>query len=329
MVVHTSLADLSAYADFVTHTITYKTAQAHPVQLVILIPKAIKATTPGQPIIFRIHGGGLFTGSALNPILFSQHILDLAVRENAIIVSPDYRLLPEATATDLLLDIQDAFQWLHRTSTEALRTLTNHTLSPDLTRVFVCGESAGGYLALQLSLSHPTQIRSTLLIFPMIDITSPWFTTPFHKQLLEFPQFPPEMLSKHKADVASGARPPVRSSDLLFAQAPLMAIAVQQGLYAEYLPASDASLHPLARLRDGAKLPAGGVLVLHGSQDSVVPVQGSRLFAEVVRETNPEAKIWVVERDGDHGFENEMGLLGEDAEWLRQAYRPVVEAWLA
>lgn len=47
------------------------------------------------------------TGASLIPLFFANWILDLALLNGGIIVSADYRFIPEATGTDILIDTFD------------------------------------------------------------------------------------------------------------------------------------------------------------------------------------------------------------------------------
>ena len=78
-----------------------------------------------------------------------QRLLDICLTNSAIFIAPDYRLLPEATAAEVLDDVEDFWHWLHNT----LPTLTmTWNAFPDLTRLACTGQSAGGYLAVQSAL---------------------------------------------------------------------------------------------------------------------------------------------------------------------------------
>ena len=70
-------------------------------------------------------------------------MLELAEAENAIIVDPAYRLLPEASGSDVLRDVEDFWAWVH-TSLAATITSLHQGLTIDLDRIAACGESAGG-----------------------------------------------------------------------------------------------------------------------------------------------------------------------------------------
>jgi acetyl esterase/lipase len=66
----------------------------------------------GHPVLVRFHGGFLITGAALYPDFIPQWSLDYCRQHNAILVAPDYRLLPESNGVDILDDLDDFWKWL-------------------------------------------------------------------------------------------------------------------------------------------------------------------------------------------------------------------------
>lgn len=84
------------------------------------------------------------TGSSRYAPWFSSWILDYAERSDAIIVSPNYRLLPEATGDDILQDINDFWNWLHEGGlSECLKMAGYVDLTVELSQILLLGESAG------------------------------------------------------------------------------------------------------------------------------------------------------------------------------------------
>lgn len=84
------------------------------------------------------------TGSSRYAPWFSSWILDYAERSDAIIVSPNYRLLPEATGDDILQDINDFWNWLHEGGlSECLKMAGYVDLTVELSQLLLLGESAG------------------------------------------------------------------------------------------------------------------------------------------------------------------------------------------
>lgn len=83
-------------------------------------------------------------GSSLFLPWLSDWVLELALKEQAIIVSPDYRLLPESQGSDILNDMDDFWKWLIAGGIESgLRSGGFGGITTDVTRTLVLGESAG------------------------------------------------------------------------------------------------------------------------------------------------------------------------------------------
>lgn len=138
-----SAAPLPRYDAFEIHDVTYKTVKGHPIGASVLLPKDVR---PGQhPLLVRFHGGGLVEGVRLGD-WFRPWILDFCAAESAIVVTPDYRLLPEATGYDILDDLRDFWAWIAERLSGELHDI-KHGLAVDLATVAVSGESAGLFRA--------------------------------------------------------------------------------------------------------------------------------------------------------------------------------------
>jgi triacylglycerol lipase len=114
-----------------------------------------------RPCILHMHGGGFVTGSAamMDPVHRA-----LALEQDCIIVSVDYRLAPETPFPGGIEDCYAALAWL---CNEAPR------IGVDTRRIGVMGESAGGGLAAALALLARDRKEYGLLfqhlIYPMLD----------------------------------------------------------------------------------------------------------------------------------------------------------------
>ncbi|GLA81452.1 hypothetical protein AtubIFM56815_005103 [Aspergillus tubingensis] len=128
----------------------YKTVSGTPLETTILIPKNAQ----------------------------SRKIIQLAESHGAIIVTPNYRLIPESKGIDILDDVKDFWAWLHSSlPTEVGRARKG--LSPQLSKVAVAGESAGGYLSLQSAFLFPeARISVVLAQYATLDIDSPFYNPP-------------------------------------------------------------------------------------------------------------------------------------------------------
>lgn len=88
--------------------------------------------------------------------------------------------------------------------------------------------------------------------------------------------------------------------------------------------------YPLERLEDpDIQIPPGGVVILHGREDSVVPLRGSERFVTGARQVtlgrSGSGNATITVRDGDHGFDLDSRL---DEPWLQDAFRNAVQAWI-
>lgn len=117
--------------------------------------------TPGSAAVFFIHGGGMTLGN-----LDYEHGLAVKICEelDVLVVSTGYRKAPEHAHPAQVEDCYAALAWMG-TNAEALKF--------DPTRLAVYGGSAGGNLALAVSLKardmrHP-QVAYTMAPYPMVD----------------------------------------------------------------------------------------------------------------------------------------------------------------
>ena len=145
----------------------YKIAESHEIKAAVLIPKDLK---PGShPVIFHVHGGFLTTAHSLFAPFFSPCAIELALQCSAVIVSPDYRLLPTANGVaDVLEDLEDFWQWTRSNLPKVLELRAPGHLI-DLSQALLVGGSAGGYGVVQLALSHPDDVRAVAMVYPLLD----------------------------------------------------------------------------------------------------------------------------------------------------------------
>lgn len=115
----------------------------------------------GTTVLLYIHGGGMVMGTAeMNAPLNA----DLALRNDMLVVSVDYRLAPEVPFPGPQEDCYAAIAWLHAHA---------ERLKIDTDRIIVWGDSAGGGLAAALALMVRDRgeyaLRGQILIYPMLD----------------------------------------------------------------------------------------------------------------------------------------------------------------
>lgn len=115
------------------------------------------------PIIVFFHGGGWVSCGLETHDNLCRRLANLSA---CAVVSVDYRLAPEAPFPAALDDARAALQWVHAQATQ---------LSIDPHRLAVCGDSAGGNLAVACTLlardpaENLPRISHQLLFYPVID----------------------------------------------------------------------------------------------------------------------------------------------------------------
>jgi acetyl esterase/lipase len=258
---------------------------------------------------------------------WSHWLSDLAIEENAIIISPNYRLLPSVTSTQIYEDIEDFWTWVHSSALTDL--LAAHSTEADLSRILSAGESAGGLLSIYLALAH--EIRACTAAYPLVDLSSEAFTKP--RTVLPFGVHQAESLIQETIDsIPAGVQ---ESSVETQARLSFMLAAIEHGVLGGLYERGTGGLlrearYPSIRLgSSGVKAPVGGFAIIHGKQDSVVPVKQSEVFVELAREvfkgTSGGENIVLTVRDGEHGFDADARY---EESWLRETLEAAVRAWL-
>jgi acetyl esterase/lipase len=85
-------------------------------------------------------------------------------------VTPDYRLIPEATAHEAVADALDAYNWVRQSLSQALGMKIGPVIS--------AGSSAGAYLALTSASMTSIKPDALVLIYGMLDPISERYTKP-------------------------------------------------------------------------------------------------------------------------------------------------------
>ena len=93
-----------------------------------------------RDVIFHLTGGGFFAHIIASDL---PYLLDWSAKTSAVVICPEYALLPEHTFPHALHQVEDVYRAL--TSDSAV-----HTLGFETNRIVVTGESAGGNLAAAL-----------------------------------------------------------------------------------------------------------------------------------------------------------------------------------
>jgi acetyl esterase/lipase len=338
-----SHASSPKYAPFTVLSTSYKSVNDHPIQVYALVPKLLLANiTPASssaaaggskptpsPVIVKFHGGFLVTGDALYDDWFPQWLVDYALQHTAVVVLPNHRLLPEATGREIVDDVHDFWTWL-RDEFPAYLGAEAAGLEVDLAKVLVTGESAGGYLSIQSALGSSGGLASaSIATYPVLDVGSRFYTEEYEKAVLGAPTVPKDVFASHVAAVEEDARngkKRVVTSATPPDRLPFALSVVQQGLYRKLL-GEEKILYPLERVDDVDGQDVLPILIIHGSEDSAVPVEGSEKWVEKARAKFGDGKVALIVQPGEHGFDTNPSVTLETP-WLKDGLIRITEAWL-
>lgn len=155
-------------------TTSYKAINDHPISVDVQIPKNAKLGK--HPLLIRFHGGGLvrhlislfkkhdndsakITGASMFLGFYAPWIMDYAIAYEAVVVSPNYRLLPESTGLAIMEDLSDFWKWTLGGLQTLVSSKTGGRVEVDLSKTLVQGESSGKSFILSLRKSKPHMLR--------------------------------------------------------------------------------------------------------------------------------------------------------------------------
>ncbi len=247
-----------------------------------------------RPTILWIHGGALIMGSR------SQLALDQVehyLKAGYNVVAIDYRLAPETKLPAIIEDLQDAYRWVCDQGPNLFHA--------DPHRIAVIGHSAGGYLTLMAGFCVNPRPKALISFYGYGDITGAWYSRPdpFYNQQ---PAVAPAEAYSAVGDtmVTESGAGSSRGRFYLYCR--------QQGLWPKLVAGYDPDTEPHAI---APFCPVHNVtkeypptLLLHGAQDTDVPVEQSVLMAQVLERQEVVHQLIILPNHG-HGFVGSGGGL--------------------
>jgi acetyl esterase/lipase len=228
------------------------------------------------------------------------------------VVSPDYRLRPEAEPLEIIQDIKDFWAWLN-TSLPGLSYA-----NVDLCNISLCGESAGGWLAAQsVELGWAQNVKALMLQYPagLDPGANPYSLKAF---FATGQRMPLSIIEEHLAGVPEGS---IVTRTPFGTRMHLAMCMMQNGIFT---PTGDESqqMDPLKNLETMAVMPP--VMLFHGKQDMHVSWESSRNWADRLRTLKPDTPLCCVFRQGEHVMDREVGL---QTPWMREPVAFVERYW--
>ncbi|KAI0134145.1 alpha/beta-hydrolase [Xylariales sp. AK1849] len=285
----------------------YKAIGYQPIGVHILIPKG--SPSGKRPLLVRIHGGGFSEGKSDS--FLRTWILELALKHKALLVTPDYRLMPEGDLSDIIEDMRDFWQWVET----ALPKMPG--IEVDVNNLAIVGESAGGYLTAQTALlGMKKHVRVLMIQYPLLDIEG-------HLKWLEgspeSQKVPVSFLDEH---IARSIPEHLVTRIPYGWRVKLIYSIMQNGRLANV--SKDTYLDPMKSLDSAGAMPP--VFLFHGTGDTSVRWEGSRDWADKLKRLHPDTPLHLVFREGEHCFDQEDTL---ETPWLKDPIEFVERFWPA
>ncbi|KAF9696683.1 hypothetical protein EKO04_005378 [Ascochyta lentis] len=303
------------FDSFDIYRTSYKKVNDQDIEAGILVPKNLSPGT--HPVLVKFHGGGLVTGDCIYAPWFAAYFVPLIHRTNSIVVSPNYRLIPEHSGADILEDLAAFWTWFRSGGLTSYLASQGVAAELDFDRVLASGDSAGGYMALMSGLLQPKgSIKAILAQYPMTD----GLRREPSELFIDLPSPPSSLLDKHLAAIKPGA---IVSSCVPPARMELSYVLSAYGRYLEFF-GNDKLMWPLYLVDEKKWLPP--TWIHHGDVDTAVSIEDTKAFVgKCEKIEGTEIRLEIV-KGKDHGFDTQAK---EDEEpWLKEGLEWVEGKWL-
>jgi len=258
--------DLALLAEFKTErNIVYKTVDGKALDMILFLPN--KQVAGKMPVMLHTHGGGWGGGDKFK--VFEPAFLDtlrILLDQGIACASIEYRLtrVGKSTAVDCVSDCKDAARFL-------IKNAETYGLDPD--RIGVWGGSAGGHLSLMTGLADND-------LFPG------------DKMLADIdPKF--RCIASYYPAVSFLNLELLKGSNF---EKPRRFIPMLGGVLEEKREVA-ALLSPVEHLRKDSP----PVLLLHGDNDTILPIAQSLYFMDVAKKCGADVELLTV-KGGGHSF---------------------------
>jgi acetyl esterase/lipase len=257
-----------------------------------------------RPVVVWLHGGALMMGGREGRFPWREMILT----NGYVLVSPDYRLAPQAKLPEIIADIEDALRWLRGAGAKQFH------IDPE--RVAGMGASAGGYLTLVAGYRVNPRPRALVSLFGYGDIIGDWYTTPS--------PHPRHNRKKYtETEARQAVQGPVVSNDRERKQSHVFYdYCRQNGLWPKMVSGWDPKrepekFFPFMPVKNVTKDYPPTVLI-HGTADTDVPFEESKLMADEFKKHGVPFEFYEI-AGGEHG------LGGGDPAAIKSAYGKAFE----
>jgi acetyl esterase/lipase len=260
---------MSKFDEFHRTDLVYSTVGTHELRASVLRPKCPGSTDALIPVMVFWHGGGFITGSRMYEPWWPKWLIQLAQSQGAMIVAPDFRLMPEASPSDVMDDVASFWMWYSRrfpgiSAAEAWDT------RPDLGRTICAGQSSGAVIGIHSALEHQdVQIKAILALYGPICFELPLLNMPMPRIIGGSKPLAPRQAEAMIRSYITRNKGKIRTSGNPNDDWELVTTVVQQGWLARTAKRNaDSRLDVVAHLK--AKLVLPPIWVVQGRDDSIV-----------------------------------------------------------
>ncbi|KAJ2960186.1 hypothetical protein NQZ79_g4364 [Umbelopsis isabellina] len=273
---------------FEKQIITFKTINSVDIRADVFTPPGHSPSKQYSAVLY-VHGGGMVIGDrSMMPDLE----LSALVSQNWVVISSDYRLVPESTFPEGLEDVLDAYHWMQTEGKERYGINENE--------IAILGSSAGARLAL---------ISGYMTKIPPCCLISLYGQTDFALNDQSWICLRSQTVSKdvafsavHKHGIRTGTAP---DSPLTALFGSYLAWAVQNNeLLKAYFPDEHDSKKVLDKFSPCLNVHSSypPTLVIHGRDDTLTPVIHAEIMYQALIKQQIPAKLVIVE-GADHAFD--------------------------
>ncbi|OZJ06755.1 hypothetical protein BZG36_00263 [Bifiguratus adelaidae] len=276
---------------YTTYDFVYKKVSNLDLTITFFLPDSPSSCQ--RPLCLFFHAGGLFTGTRFSWI--PEWLKNDCLTRGYGLATAAYRLLPQVSGHEVIDDIVDAHAFVY---TKANELLPSKPIDTD--RIFAAGNSAGGYCA-AINTPHPDVIIEGRTRDPdyrtrYVDV----FESELVVAEVEVNE-DPEWLPSNKEEELQHQRKSVLNEIIrngnfgsILTHEPGLSARLAKG---EPVPKKHQRVCPFF----GIDRDYPPTVIIHGTDDSLVPVSDSEAFAKVLKES--EVQYVLLTAPGDHGFD--------------------------
>jgi acetyl esterase/lipase len=171
--------------------------------------------------------------------------------------------------------------------------------------------------------------KAVLAQYPVLDVASPFFSQKFDHDKLILGNISPDptVLEEHLQTSKE-----ILAADETLSRLQIVLAIINEGHYFEYLKRNTdselaaAKVQPIKCLELVKTEQIPFMFVIHGKEDTGVPVGGTEEFEKRLKELHPGAAARFVYETGQHGFDRDATLQDQ---WLKDGLSEVAKFWPA